>query len=169
MANAEGRTATMNGGGESDGSIVPRKTANNGAQPPSGGHPLAEPLEGRDPTKGNATQPTANGTQCPIPASRGLGGIREAARRDPRERFTALLHHVTESLLLESYESLSSRPWPKSTTSNTPKTNSSTSPKKSKPSLTTKPHTPTGTNATTSRPNSKSTSSSCSPKTTTRR
>ena len=102
----------MNDRGESDGSIVPRKAANKGAQPPSGGHPPAELLEGRDPTKGNANQPTVDGTQRPVSASRGLGGIRESARRDPRERFTALLHHVTESLLIESYEALNPRAAP---------------------------------------------------------
>ncbi len=39
-------------------------------------------------------------------------GIREAAARDRSQRFTALLHHVTESLLIESYEALNPRAAP---------------------------------------------------------
>jgi RNA-directed DNA polymerase len=36
-------------------------------------------------------------------ASRGLQGVREAAQRDQGLRFTTLLHHVNEKLLLDSY------------------------------------------------------------------
>jgi retron-type reverse transcriptase len=36
----------------------------------------------------------------------GLEGVREIARRNKRERFTALLHHVTPSLLVESFHAL---------------------------------------------------------------
>jgi len=36
-------------------------------------------------------------------ASRGLQGVREAARRDKGLRFTTLLHHVNEPLLLDSF------------------------------------------------------------------
>ena len=38
--------------------------------------------------------------------SQGLGGVREAARRDKKQKFTALLHHVTTDLLRDSYYSL---------------------------------------------------------------
>src|SRR5208282_4248831 len=38
--------------------------------------------------------------------SQGLGGVREAARRDKKQKFTALLHHVTIDLLRDSYYSL---------------------------------------------------------------
>ena len=38
--------------------------------------------------------------------SQGLEGVREAARRDKKQRFTALLHHVTVDLLRDSYYSL---------------------------------------------------------------
>ncbi len=38
--------------------------------------------------------------------SRGLVGVREAARRDKRQKFTSLLHHVTIDLLGDSYNSL---------------------------------------------------------------
>jgi group II intron reverse transcriptase/maturase len=36
----------------------------------------------------------------------GLEGVREAARRDRRLRFTALLHHITPELLAESFYAL---------------------------------------------------------------
>lgn len=102
----------MNDHRKSDDLIVPRKVANNDAQPPSGGHPSAELLEGRGSTKGNAIHSTANGMQGPKTVSRGLTGIREAAQRDRRLRFTGLLHHVTEALLRESFESLNPRAAP---------------------------------------------------------
>ena len=38
--------------------------------------------------------------------SQGLGGVRDAARRDRKQKFTALLHHVTVGLLRDSYCSL---------------------------------------------------------------
>jgi group II intron reverse transcriptase/maturase len=63
----------------------------------------AESVEGRGSTKGNALQTTAGRTQNRNPASRGLWGVREAARRDKKMRFTALLHHVTPELLRVSY------------------------------------------------------------------
>jgi RNA-directed DNA polymerase len=42
-------------------------------------------------------------TQSRVAVSQGLHGVREAARRDKGLRFTALLHHVHEKLLLESF------------------------------------------------------------------
>lgn len=36
----------------------------------------------------------------------GLEGVREAARRDRRVRFTALLHHITPELLESSFHAL---------------------------------------------------------------
>lgn len=102
----------MNGPRKSDDLIVPRKATNNGAQPPLGGHPPAELLEGRGSTKGNASHSTTNGMQGPGSVSRGLPGIREAAQRDPRLRFTGLMHHITEALLIESFESLNPRAAP---------------------------------------------------------
>ena len=38
--------------------------------------------------------------------SQGLGGVREVARRDKKQKFTALLHHVTVDLLRDSYYAL---------------------------------------------------------------
>src|SRR6266851_3307812 len=85
--------SNMHADGESDGRIVPTKCPNNGEQPP------AEDMEGRRPTKENIGQATAPRTQSRTSASSDLLGVREAASRDKRARFTALLHHVTTKLL----------------------------------------------------------------------
>jgi len=42
-------------------------------------------------------------TQSGVAVSQGLRGVREAARREKGLRFTALLHHVNERLLLDSF------------------------------------------------------------------
>lgn len=47
-------------------------------------------------------QPTQSGERV----SQGLNGVRERARKNKQERFTALLHHVTVELLRESYYGL---------------------------------------------------------------
>ncbi len=86
--------------GESDSREVPTKCPN------KGGKPLAEDMEGRRLTKENTEQTTASWTQSWINASGGLLGVREAARRDKRLQFTALLHHVSVPLLLDSFYAL---------------------------------------------------------------
>ena len=48
------------------------------------------------------TQPTQSGERV----SQGLSGVRERARKNKQERFTALLHHVTVGLLRDSYYGL---------------------------------------------------------------
>ena len=48
------------------------------------------------------TQPTQSGERV----SQGLQGVRERARKNKQERFTALLHHVTPALLRESFYGL---------------------------------------------------------------
>jgi len=45
-------------------------------------------------------------TQSRAAVSQGLHGVREAARRDKGLKFTALLHHVNERLLLDSFRLL---------------------------------------------------------------
>ena len=84
---------------ESDGLIVPTKRANKvGAEALA-----AESAEGRRSTKGNAPQARSCRTQSRGSESQGLWRVRQAARRDRRMRFTALLHHVTPQLLRASY------------------------------------------------------------------
>jgi hypothetical protein len=67
----------MHAFGESDGSIVPKKQANN-ADPSA-----AEPVEGRGPTKGNDLHAGHAPDTAPGKRGRGLQGVREAV---PKER-----------------------------------------------------------------------------------
>src|SRR4029077_16670062 len=71
-----------------------------------GSNPTAEAMEGRRPTKGNTMQTAAFRTQRRVDALIALDRVREAARRDRRARFTALLHHVTVERLREGYFAL---------------------------------------------------------------
>ena len=89
LEKAMSQKSNMYAGGESDGCVVPTKCPNNGGQPP------AEGMEGRRPTKENIEQATAPRTQSRIGELSDLLGVRKAARKDKRTRFTALLHHVT--------------------------------------------------------------------------
>jgi len=77
-----------NGRGKSDGPIVPGKPPN------KAGGPVAEAVEGRGPTKGNPRQRNALRTQSRAGAPHALERVRQAAGKDRRQRFTALLHHV---------------------------------------------------------------------------
>ena len=104
-AKARCRKSDMHAAGESDSSIVPEKPANKGGAPP-----LAESVEGRGLTEENAGQSLLDRTQrrnadgTPfVPRSRGLLGIREAARKDKKLKFTNLLHHLTPELLRSSF------------------------------------------------------------------
>ena len=99
------RTAYMDATGKSDKPIRAEKRMNKGKQPDFGEKP-AESVEQRGLTKGNAQQTPTDGTQRPSKVSRGLLGVREAAHRDKKLRFTALLHHVTVDLLRQSYLAL---------------------------------------------------------------
>jgi group II intron reverse transcriptase/maturase len=97
---AHGRKPVKEAVEKSDSLIVPKKPSNKGANP-------AEMVEGRSEAKGNAEQTPASRTlsrnSC---ASTGLQRVREAARRDRRLRFSALLHHITPQLLVDSFYSL---------------------------------------------------------------
>jgi len=76
---------------------------NKGTQPRGEGHLPAESVEPRGLAEGNTQgSPTAE-TQSPGKVSRGLLGVREAARRDKKLQFTALLHHIDVGLLQSSY------------------------------------------------------------------
>ena len=92
--------SNMNVGGESHGRVVPAKCPN------KDGKPSAEGAEERRPTKENTEQTTASPMQSWGNALSGLGRVREAAGKDKRLRFTALLHHVTVPLLLDSFYAL---------------------------------------------------------------
>jgi RNA-directed DNA polymerase len=75
-------------GGKSDRAVVPKKLPNNS------GAPDAEVMEGRARPKGNLRQRTAVRTQGRVAAPGALERVRQAARRDRKQRFTALFHHV---------------------------------------------------------------------------
>ena len=92
------RNPAINAVEKSDTPVIPMKPLNKG-QP-------AEAVEGRGVTEGNAGEPPAGRTQSRETGSKRLDGIRQAARRDGRMKFTALLHHVTPSLLVESFYDL---------------------------------------------------------------
>ena len=85
---------------ESDELVVLTKRPNKGEQS------LAEGVEGSSSTKGNTGESHTQRTQGRERVSQGLEGVREAARRDKKQKFTALLHHVTIGLLRDSYYSL---------------------------------------------------------------
>jgi RNA-directed DNA polymerase len=85
---------------KSDSLRVPKKPLNKGTFP-------AEMVEGRSEAEGNAEQTSASRTLSrTVGASMGLERVREAARRNRRLRFTALLHHITPQLLVDSFYSL---------------------------------------------------------------
>lgn len=99
--NAHGGNADMDAERESDGCVVPAKSANNGEQCFS-----AESMEGRQPAKRNIEQAPLDRAQNRTPRSRGLFGVREAAEADKTLRFNNLLHHVSVEMMRESFYEL---------------------------------------------------------------
>jgi RNA-directed DNA polymerase len=100
--NVSDGTAGMNANRKSDESVVPAKSTNNGAA-----EAFAESAEERDSAKRNAEQAALHRTPGRIKCkSRGLHGVREAAREDSTLKFTALLHHVNEDCLSEAFFNL---------------------------------------------------------------
>src|ERR1035438_5556059 len=79
----------MYGMEESDPSTVPTKPTN------KTGKPAAEPVEGSDGTKRNASLQSTNRTQCRDIVSQAQARIREAVTRNKTGKLTALLHHIT--------------------------------------------------------------------------
>src|SRR5258706_7987532 len=98
--NAMSDESPMHAVGESHDCVVPAKVPNKGPQG------SAEGLEGRRSIKENTEKANPSRIQGREIGSRGLLGVREAAKRDKEQQFTALLHHVTEGLLLDSFHSL---------------------------------------------------------------
>ena len=98
--NAMSGKSLMNGGGESYSGVVPTKQPNKSEQSP------AEVVEGRPLTKENTQQPNLRRTPSRESGPSGLERVREAARKDGKLKFTALLHHVSIDLLRKSYHSL---------------------------------------------------------------
>ena len=82
---------------KSDSSIVAVKPANNPERSE------AESAEPREEAKGNTQEPHTHRTLSRASVSPGLERVRERARQGKKERFTALLHHVTIDLLRTAY------------------------------------------------------------------
>src|SRR3990172_3556350 len=130
----QGRTPMTHGHGKSDRPVVPRKPSNKDGRPgersygrpysgtqaetpetdkgtptatPPPAHPTAEAVEGRDLAKGNSRQQNASRTQSRMGVYSALERVRQAAQRDKRMQFTALLHHIyPPDLLREAYFNL---------------------------------------------------------------
>ena len=83
----------MNGMQKSDSVIVAVKPANKGA------FVLAEPMERRTGPEGNPEGQSMRQTQDWESMSQATDRIRQFVKRDPRERLTTLLHHVTVDAL----------------------------------------------------------------------
>jgi hypothetical protein len=77
-----------NGPGKSDSPVVPEKSPNNAGQP------AAEGMEGSGLAKGNLPQQNASRIQSRSDAPSALERARQAAGKDKKLRFTALLHHI---------------------------------------------------------------------------
>jgi RNA-directed DNA polymerase len=73
---------------------------------------MAESEEGRPLIKENIHQSSTRPTQSGKRMSQGLDGVRKAARGSERQRFTALLHHLSLDLLRESFYALQRRASP---------------------------------------------------------
>ena len=91
----------MNGHGKSDNLVVPGKHSNKTPDRE------AEGVEGRGLAKGNLREEGEFRTQSRGDAKSSLERVREAAERDRRQKFTALLHHVYDvEQLRAAYEGL---------------------------------------------------------------
>jgi RNA-directed DNA polymerase len=92
--------------GESYSGIVPTEQPNKSERSPT------EVAEGRPLTKENTRQPNRYRTLSRESGPSGLQRVREAAKQDGKQKFTALLQHVSIDLLRESYYSLKKRAAP---------------------------------------------------------
>jgi len=81
-------TAMMDEHGKSDRSVVPLKRPNNAPER------ATEVVEGRERAKGNAPERNVPRTQRRVGAPSALERVRQAAKQDRKQQFTALLHHV---------------------------------------------------------------------------
>jgi RNA-directed DNA polymerase len=96
----------MHGREKSDLSIRAKKPAN------KPGQPGAEPVEQREGTEGNTGEPRMRRTPSRESMPQGLDRVRQAARQRKKERFTALLHHITVDLLRNAFHALKRRAAP---------------------------------------------------------
>jgi RNA-directed DNA polymerase len=87
----------MHGHGKSDEAIVAAKPGN------AAERSAAELVERRAEAEGNASQQSTSRAQSREGVSQALERIRKAARERKKEKFTALLHHISPDLLEEAF------------------------------------------------------------------
>ena len=87
----------MHGRGKSDSAIVAVKPTNKAERS------AAEPVEPRAEAKGNAGQQSTRRAQSRASVSQALERIRRVAKERKKEKFTALLHHISIDLLGEAF------------------------------------------------------------------
>ena len=85
---------------KSDSGIVATKPTN------KAGGPVAESVEPRPGTKGNADQQNTHRTQSRARVTQALDRVRKAARQKKKEQFTSLLHHITVDTLRTAFYAL---------------------------------------------------------------
>ena len=90
----------MHGREESDSAIVAAKPTN------AAERSAAEAVEPRAGTEGNAGEPGTGRMPSRGTVAQGLARIRQTARERRKEKFTALLHHVSTEHLAEAYSEL---------------------------------------------------------------
>jgi hypothetical protein len=94
----------MNERGESDPAIVAGKPTNKAERS------AAEPVERRAEAKGNASQQSTGRAQNRVTVSPALERLRQVAKSRKKEKFTALLHHISIDLLDEAFSALKRMP-----------------------------------------------------------
>src|SRR6476620_12805397 len=82
---------------KSDSAIVAAKPTN------KAGASAAESAEPRAGAKGNASQQSTHRAQDRESVSQALERVRQAARQRKKERFTALLHHISPAMLRTAF------------------------------------------------------------------
>ena len=90
----------MNGQEKSDPGTVAAKPTN------KAGRPAAESAEPRPGTEGNVGQQSTHRAQNRARVTQALDRVRHAARLRKKERFTALLHHITVDTLRTAFYAL---------------------------------------------------------------
>jgi len=85
---------------KSDSAIVAKKLPN------KAGKPAAEAVERRAGTKGNTDQHSTRRTQIRESVTQALDRVRKAARQRKKEKFTALLHHISVETLEVAFYAL---------------------------------------------------------------
>jgi group II intron reverse transcriptase/maturase len=90
----------MNERGKSDPAVVAVKLANKAERS------VAESVEPRAGTKGNANQQHTGRTQSRETVAQVLARIRQTARERRKERFTALFHHINVELLRDAFSGI---------------------------------------------------------------